>query len=322
MSHSDSIRRVVEIMHRLNEGQAVSVERMARLYDVHVRTIRRDFELIKDIFGAFVTKEGDAYRAYDKLLLERVLSSTELMQLSNVVSLLSLTEQHQAITDTTQALIKRSNEVYAFKSKPFEQLPNLDVLKKLEHTITYRQTIQIQYQTRRGPIEYTVQPYKIVFLNENFYLVGVYQDRSGEGFKFFRVALIRSVSVVGKTFLHDQTVDTFIEKLQTPWALFDLPEQTIRLRVDKRVKKYFIAKQYLPSQQIVSEYPNGDIQITYQVTRFQEIEELIIKWLPGVRVLEPQSLKTYLKKVLLHKMRDLGSINNEATNKPQRKDKI
>lgn len=60
-------------MHRLNEGQTVSVERMARLYDVHVRTIRRDFELIKDIFGAFVTKEGDTYRAYDKLLLERVL---------------------------------------------------------------------------------------------------------------------------------------------------------------------------------------------------------------------------------------------------------
>lgn len=161
-----------------------------------------------------------------------------------------------------------------------------------------------------------------MFLNENFYLVGVYQDRSGEGFKFFRVALIRSVASSGKTFLHDRAIDTFIEKLQTPWALFDLPEQTIRLRVDKRVKKYFIAKQYLTSQQIVSEYPNGDIQITYQVTRFQEIEELIIKWLPGVRVLEPQSLKTYLRKVLLHKMRDLGSINNETTNKPQRKDEI
>ena len=62
--------------------------------------------------------------------------------------------------------------------------------------------------------------------------------------------------------------------------------------------------------------------MTYTVTRFQEIEELIIKWLPGVRVLEPQSLKTYLKKVLLHKMRDLGSINNETTNKPRRKDEI
>ena len=307
MSHSDSIRRVVEILNRLNEGKTVKVERLSQLYEVHPRTIRRDLALIKEIFGAFLIKEGESYRAYEKPLLDRVLSATQLMQLSNIVNLLQLTDHDQSITESTRALIKRANEVYAFKSKPFEQLQNLDILKKLEHTITYRQSILVLYQGNIEELEYLIKPYKIVFLNENFYLIGAYSHRNGESVQFLRLSMIRKVTTTGKTFTHTREVTRFIDQLQTPWALFGLPEQTIRLRVNKRIKKYFIAKNYLPSQKIVSEYPNGDIQITYTVTRLREVEELIIKWLPQIKVLEPLTLRTYLKKILMHKMRDLYS---------------
>ena len=47
MSHSDSIRRVVDIMRLLNEGQGVTIERLAQKYEVNSRSIRRDLALIK-----------------------------------------------------------------------------------------------------------------------------------------------------------------------------------------------------------------------------------------------------------------------------------
>ena len=305
MSHSDSIRRVVDIMRLLNEGQALTIERLAQKYAVNTRSIRRDLALIKEIFGDILVKEGDTYRTYSRLLWDQVLSASELMQLSNVVNLLSQTEHHTAVSEQTRALIKRSQQVYAFKSKPFEQLCNIELLKKLEHTITYRQTIRLAYQTLDGAVDYQLKPYKIVFLNENFYLVGVYRHDQGETVKLFRIAMIQSISSMAKTFTHAREVDRFIRQLQTPWAVFDQSERVIRLRVDRRIKKYFIAKDYLPSQKILSEYDNGDLLLEYTVTQFQEIEELLIKWLPNIQIIEPIALRNYIKEVLAQKIQAL-----------------
>ena len=311
MSHSDSIRRVVDIMRLLNEGQGVTIERLVQKYEVNSRSIRRDLALIKEIFGEVLVKEGDTYRTYSQLLWDQVLSAGELMQLSNVVSLLNLTEYTTAVSEPTRALIKHSQAVYAFKSKPFEQLRNLPLLKQLEHAITYRQVIRLSYQTLNGMVDYQLKPYKILFLHENFYLVGVYRHDTGETVKLFRIAMMQSIKRMDKSFIHDREVDRFIHRLQTPWAVFDQPEQIIRLRVDQRIKKYFIAKDYLPSQKCVQEYENGDLLLEYRVTQFQEVEELLIKWLPHIRIIEPVALRDYLEEVLANKIQALKSSDKE-----------
>ena len=311
MSHSDSIRRVVDIMRLLNEGQGVTIERLVQKYEVNSRSIRRDLALIKEIFGEVLVKEGDTYRTYSQLLWDQVLSAGELMQLSNVVSLLNLTEYTTAVSEPTRALIKHSQAVYAFKSKPCEQLRNLPLLKQLEHAISYRQVIRLSYQTLNGMVDYQLKPYKILFLHENFYLVGVYRHDTGETVKLFRIAMMQSIKRMDKSFIHDREVDRFIHRLQTPWAVFVQPEQIIRLRVDQRIKKYFIAKDYLPSQKCVQVYENGDLLLEYRVTQFQEVEELLIKWLPHIRIIEPVALRDYLEEVLANKIQALKSSDKE-----------
>ena len=311
MSHSDSIRRVVDIMRLLNEGQGITIDHLAQKYEVNSRSIRRDLALIKEVFGDVLVKEAETYRAYSQLLWDQVLSAGELMQLSNVVNLLSLTEHHTAVSASTRALIKRSQSVYAFKSKPFEQLRNLPLVKQLEHAIAYLQVICLSYQTLDGAVDYQLKPYKIVFLNENFYLVGVYSHDTGETVKLFRIAMMQSIKRMDKSFIHDREVDRFIHRLQTPWAVFNQPEQIIRLRVDQRIKKYFIAKDYLPSQKFVQEYENGDLLLEYRVTQYQEIEELLIKWLPHIRIIEPVALRDYLEDVLTNKIQALKTNDKE-----------
>ena len=311
MSHSDSIRRVVDIMRLLNEGQGITIDHLAQKYEVNSRSIRRDLALIKEVFGDVLVKEAETYRAYSQLLWDQVLSAGELMQLSNVVNLLSLTEHHTAVSASTRALIKRSQSVYAFKSKPFEQLRNLPLVKQLEHAIAYLQVICLSYQTLDGAVDYQLKPYKIIFLNENFYLVGVYRHDTGETVKLFRIAMMQSIKRMDKSFIHDREVDRFIHRLQTPWAVFNQPEQIIRLRVDQRIKKYFIAKDYLPSQKFVQEYENGDLLLEYRVTQYQEIEELLIKWLPHIRIIEPVALRDYLEDVLTNKIQALKTNDKE-----------
>ena len=93
--------------------------------------------------------------------------------------------------------------------------------------------------------------------------------------------------------------------------MFDQPEQIIRLRVGQRIKKYFIAKDYIPSQKLAQEYENGDLLLEYRVTQFQEVEELLIKWLPHIRIIEPVALRDYLEEVLANKIQALKSSDKE-----------
>lgn len=80
---------------------------------------------------------------------------------------------------------------------------------------------------------------------------------------------------------------------------------TVRLRVDSSIRRYFILKKYLPSQEVVAHFKNGDIEVQYKVSNYKELEELIIKWLPKIRIMHPRPLKKMIKKTLEKKLKGL-----------------
>jgi len=191
MSQKSSVYRTIEILKMLNEGKTLCVNNLALGYEVSDRTIRRDFELIKELFGDFMSKEGDCYKAYEKVLLEDVLSSTDLMTLANIVNLFGITSKESLISEKTKALIETSMSVYDFKSRPFENMKNKEVLKELEHAIRFSKEIKIIYQTERAETKRNFHPYKILFVNENFYVVG--ENVSKNQFEFLRISLVKEV---------------------------------------------------------------------------------------------------------------------------------
>ena len=299
----NALYRTLDILKRLNVGHKLCVSKLALEYEVSSRTIRRDFELIREIFGDFVSKEGECYRAYEKLLLDKVLNGSDLMTLSNIVNLFETTRKSSQISDSTKALIKRAETIYDFKTRPFERLTNFDILSKLEHAIKFRKEIKIGYKTQEKTFYAKIQPYKIVFLNENFYLVGLYATKSK--FEYRRVSMVIDVSFTGKSFNKDALVVEFINRLQTPWANFKNQEIEVRLKAQKSIARYFKRKKYLASQRVLQEFEDGSIEVSYRVTNFREVEELIIKWLPRVEILEPKGLKKMIKKSIKKKLSSL-----------------
>ena len=307
MSQKSSLYRTIEILKQLNEGKKLCVTNLATAYEVSDRTIRRDFELIKELFGDFISKEGECYQAYKKVLLEEVLCATDLMTLANIVNIFGITSKESVISDKTQALVEKSMSVYDFKSRPFENMKNQDAIKKLEHAIKFNKEIKIIYKTERFTGKRNFHPYKILFLNENFYIVG--ENISKNKFEFLRISLVKEIISTKKTFfVHKEMVD-FIERIQTPWAVFGREETTVRLRVDVSIRRYFILKKYLPSQEVVAHFENGDIEVQYKVSNLKELEELVVKWLPNIRVIYPRPLKKMVKKSLEKKLKGLLDSN-------------
>ncbi len=303
MSQKSSLHRTLEILKALNAGKRVCVTNLATAYEVSDRTIRRDFELIKEIFGDFVAKEGECYQAYQKILLEEVLSATDLMTLANIVNLFGVAQKESLVSNKTKALIEQSMSVYNFKSRPFENMRNKEVIKKIEHAIKFHKEIKIDYKSERAVTKTTFHPYKILFLNENFYLVG--ENASKQQFEFRRIAMIEAVHDTKKTFFTHKDIHTFIKNIQTPWAVFGKELIVVKMRVAKKVRRFFIFKKYLPSQEVVHTFDNGDIEVHYSVTSLYELEDLVIKWLPNIRIIAPMGFKKMMKRTLKQKLLSL-----------------
>lgn len=303
MGQNASMNRILYTLDRLNQGKSVCVSALSQQFDVSERTVRRDFELLREYFGDVLHKEGECYRAYQKLLLDQVLGGTDLMTLANIVNLFGVVSMEGHINAHTHALLEESTRVYDFKSRPFETIQDRSIVKKLEHAVKFRKEIEVYYKVARGALSYRFRPYRILFLNENFYLIG--ENVLREQVVFLRISMILNVKDGQETFYHDPEILRFIGEVQTPWATFGATPIDVVLRVSKQVRKYFILKAFLPSQRVGVEYENGDIDVHYRVHDLREVEELVIRWLPHVRVITPRQLQKRIVKEMKVKLRAL-----------------
>ena len=140
---------------------------------------------------------------------------------------------------------------YIFKHKPYEEIfARREVFKILERAITYKKEISFKY-TNAGKIShFTIQPYKIMFMEQNFYLLSLEKTKSEKRHKILRVALIDKVSLSGHEFKKDPNYADFIEYMNSPWANYTPNFRanliTVIIQIPKNLAKYFILKRFFP----------------------------------------------------------------------------
>jgi len=198
--------------------------------------------------------------------------------------------------------IKDMKKIYEFKSKPFENRSGeAEIFKIFEHAIYHKKETLIVYGEKGNEQEFSIKPYKILFMNENFYIACEVISRSFL-FSMFRISKMLSAQYTPKTFHHNRDIASFIKQMQTPNAKYTpgYKEYLIEVivEVDKRKARFFKAKKYLSSQKIIEEKANGNLILSYEVTQEMEMDEVIKKWLPYVKVLSPNSLKESIEKDL------------------------
>ena len=196
-----------------------------------------------------------------------------------------------------ESKIKESKKVYEFKNKPFEsKKDNHKLLQQLEESIYHQQVIMIDYNGKTKE----VKPYKILFMSENFYLAG--EINAKNIFSLFRISKIVEIKELAKNFHKNLDLENFIIDMQTPFPRYQ-PEYRkflidALLEVDASKAFFFKNKNFLKSQKIVEEKDNGNLLISYQITQDMELEELVKRWIPFVKVIKPVSLKEKIEEDL------------------------
>ncbi|MCT7646416.1 WYL domain-containing protein [Aliarcobacter butzleri] len=304
-------KRVLELIKRFNNGQKVYIEALKndsnwwndnKQEPMSEKSIRRDLDVIKEYFPfELVPGEKGCYKAVTKSTMDNFINKDtkallvqtfNIAQRNNLLKSLDIDESDKRILESE---IKKSKDCYEFISKPFESKKGDDeLLKDLENAIHNKRYVKIIYKKATSEDIYLLKPYKIVFMNENFYLASENPD---ERFKFtmLRLAQIKSVELQKEQFHHNPDIKEFIKHLQTPFPSYkpQFREHLIKVivQVDKEKVKYFKLKKYLPSQNIDKENEDGSIIVSFWVTQEREMEEIVKKWIPNMKVIEPLSLK-------------------------------
>ena len=299
--------RVLELLKRFNSDEKVCIEILKR--DVlwegkSEKTIRRDLDVIKLVFPEsfeLIRGEKGCYKAITKKAFDQFLDERNLALLIQTFSIAQRSDLFQSLDidinnkRIIESKLKDTKKLYEFKTKPLEsKKDDYIIFKKLENVIYHQKYIIIDYIVGKNIKIYEVKPYKIVFINENFYLA-CEVDCQKLIFALYRISKIKSIVDTNKTFQKNSEIDEFIKFMQTPFARYQKGFKQhlveVILEVDAKKAFFFQSKKFLSSQKIVNEKDNGNLIVSYHVTQELEIEELIKKWLPYVYILRPLSLK-------------------------------
>ena len=319
--------RVLELVRRFNKGETVCIEKLiseaqedidANCLDdnlwinndeknpkpVSERTIRRDLDIIKkhlpDCYDLIKGEKG-CYKSITKNAFDNFINAefmslmVQMFNLANKSDLFSNFDLDDNDKKILESKIKDSKKCYEFKTKPFENFKSDSVLlKELENKIKHQKYINIEYDINGKINKFEVKPYKIIFINENFYLACEIEHELLE-FAMYRLSKIKSIEDTSKTYHKNIEIEDFIKDIQTPFSFYkrDYKKHLINvvLEVDKSKAFYFENKKYLKSQEILEKLDNGNLLIKYKITQEMEIEELVKRWIPFVKVVEPLSLK-------------------------------
>jgi len=306
--------RVLELLKRFNANQKVCIEALQNdvlWYGKSIKTIRRDLDVIKEVFpNSFELVRGDKgcykaitreafYNFMSKELLSLMVRAFSIAQYNELFSSIDMDKADKQIIEKK---IEEHKNIYDFKSKPFEnKSDNSELYQNLEFAIYHKRVIFIKYEVGEELRDFTIRPYKIVFMNENFYLISEVENQKFR-VKISRISKIKEVEKSKETFYHHREIERFISQMQTPVAIYseNYEEKRIEiiLEVHSSKAEYFTSKNHLSSQKIVETKDNGNLILSFKVTQNMEIEELVKRWIPYIKVISPLSLKRKIEKEL------------------------
>jgi predicted DNA-binding transcriptional regulator YafY len=307
---TNQTNRVLELLKRFNNNQKVCIDSLSNEFlweGKSEKTIRRDLNIIKAIFPeSFELIKGNkgCYKAITKKSFDNFMNPKNIslmIQTFNMAQRSNLFDSLDIDTDDKVILLSKIEDVkklYEFKNKPFETITNeYEVFRKLETSIYHTKSINIEYQTTNKVITIEVKPYKILYMNENFYLA-CEVDNDKFQFSLYRIGKIKKIEDTSKIFQKKLEINNFIKDIQTPFAKYskNYKEKMIKVELEVNSEKamFFKSKKFLTSQKILKEKENGNLIVEYTITQEREVDELIKKWVPYVDVLSPLSIKRNL----------------------------
>jgi len=297
-------KRILELLEDLKNNKEICVKSWAAAKGISERSVQRYLKEITEFYEIelYKTKQGCYKLLQFDEIKRKTIDKDELKDFEKFAHIVAaMSPEFLKFLGVEEKILKRivDEKVYFVKESPVEELKNSKFLKLLKRVIKYRKVLQIRYESDKEYF-FEFKPYKIVFSEGNWYLVGMSSDNINNGFKFLRLNFIKDIKELSRSFKKDKEVEEFVYNFQSLFSRFKVKPFEVIVSVDKEIGRFFKAKKFLKTQTILNENENGLI-IRYYVTSDEEILMLAKKWAPHMKIISPEylqeTLKNFIKKI-------------------------
>lgn len=276
--------RLADILVRLNSGYKLDPAVLAKEYDTHPRTIKRDF----DRFEACripLQKEGKFYFLDPKYLGK--LSFKDIKVFSQISGIQHLYPQ----LDVSFVRELLDSRVYDAKGYSFEEA---SLFKELFHffskAILNNQRVTFIYKEKIR----TVEPYKLLHHHGSWYLAASCSSEL-KAYRLSRIMLAEK-NQKSEKFKHDQKILKQLEDENSIW--FGQEKYEVILNIHADVALHFKQRSLLPEQNIIELLDDGGLVISSRIIHHTQLLPLVRYWIPHIKIVSPKSLQSDLERGL------------------------
>lgn len=297
--YDKKIFRLMFILNKLNGGGKIRSSEMAKEFNVSIRSIQRDIDLLGLTGYLIDSPEKGVYSFAEGFSLRKLMLTNEEASLLSFFheiadslgpnfseSFKSLVSKVLAKEDVSPFYVKLPETQLQIKKFPF--------VKELEGAIHDSQKISIRYDSEKGVENYKLCPVKLINFEGFWYLLAMPEGK--RQFWKFRSEKIKGVDLLDENFAPPHGLKSILDRSVNIW-FSEQPGNKIVLEIDKASAHYFKKKIYFPDQKIVKEKKDGTL-ILETYANDNEVMRTIIHWIPDVRVVSPKALDKKIRDIL------------------------
>ncbi len=281
--------RLASIITRLNNGERLNVNELAKDYQADKRTIQRDFNRLAILDFA---ETGRYYRLSKGK--QGYLRETEIKRFANFACI------QEMLPDLDRKFfLEKLNESVVIKGVDYENIQargkEFDAIERAVKKTLLVEFDYVKVKNKYKPNtskHYTLQPYRLLNKKGVWYVVGVTND--GEQLKkAFCFTQMSNITITQQTFEANSEVADYIQATDSIYYI-DLVNEIV-LQVNAEVSGYFERRKLLSNQEIIKKFDDGGLLLSCKQVSPREIIPQVKSWIPNIRILSPQHLQEQME---------------------------
>ena len=289
------INRLLEMVYILLNKKTITAKELAQHFEVSVRTIYRDIDLLSSSRIPVYTNKGKngGICLLDNFLLEKsVLSEQEQQEiLSSVQALQSLKESKE------ETILKRLGDIFHQETENWIMVDfsswgkngqNNENFTKIKQAILQKRILTFSYVNNRAEeSKRKVEPIQIWFKDKSWYLFAYCLEK--EQMRTFKITRMREIRIEEEHFDVRRKKEISMEEAKTQ-RLVEI-EILVKERLSYRIYDEF-------DEQSVQKLQNGDYRITVTYPEDEWLYGYLLSFGEDMKIIKPEYMKERIKQKL------------------------
>jgi predicted DNA-binding transcriptional regulator YafY len=275
----------LRLLRLLNERKVLTSRIVAEEFEVNIRTAQRYLFFLATLPCVVVDEEKHTYSlTSDYVISDKILNTSEMALVCALIDYAThiFGKEHSKFLMGLKSRIFKMPDVYQIISEEAIDMGKVASIQlTLERHIKQKEIISFTY-SKKGK-RYAVEPYKILYHEGFWYLVGL-----NDGIvKKFVLDFIEGIRTTGREYDEiPENVRKTLHEAKTIWFKEKEPDR-VTVEFDAEVAHFFERKRVFPRQEIVGKSADGRITVAFEVHNEMDFRELVARWMPYFTVRDP-----------------------------------